>query len=301
MRTRHIAALSVLSLILAAVPANAQTQPLVTEVAAGDDDVNRGGSPVSIRIVFADADGDGGLDASDPDETVYLSLGGGERVGFGDIRLTSFLTYPSGTAVNYTNRDLGLQTDTIDGWFAQDAQDNWYVDVDGDGRVDIGELAVEPGEGIRQVARGDDAVGTSVEEVQSAFTAAERFIYTDRGPSGVDWADRFYLDLDGNQQANPGELRFEAERLGIDDNPTGREFSAAVEELKASDEALRSELVENDEQMDSRIDTLETQLSATEADLETKDDWLLGLGLVNLIAVAGVGYWVYQIEREEPE
>lgn len=300
MELRYVAALSVLALIFAGIPANAQERAVVTEVQAGDDDANRGGSTVQINVVFVDADGDGSLDAVNPDETVYLNFGGDNRVSFGDIRLTGFLTYPSGTAVNYTNRDLGLTVETIDGWFARDGQGNWYIDVDDDGTVDVGELALQVGEGIHQVQRGDGSVGTSVEPVQDTFTPAERFIYVDRGPTGVDWADRFYLDLDGSQQANPGELRFEASRLGIDDSPTGREFQAAIDQLEANTEELENDLKDKDRQTETRLDKLESDLAATEADLaqaqadlETKDNWLLALGLVDLVAVAGVGYWVY--------
>lgn len=299
MESRYLAAVAALALLLASVPANAQTDDLVTEVAAGDADANRDGSTVEIRISYVDADSDGKLDV-EPDETVYFVFGGDNAVDFGDIRLTNFLTYPSGTAVNYTNRDVDLPTTEIDGWFAQDGQGNWYVDVNGNGQVNVGDLAVEPGQGIEKVQPGSPAIGTSVEQAQSAFTPAERLIYVDEGPQGVDWGDRFYLDLDGNQQPNAGELRFQASHLGIDDNPTGREFQAAIDQLEANTEELENDLKDKDKETETRIDKLESDLADTEAelaqaqaDLQTKDDWLLTLGLVDLVAVAGVGYWVY--------
>lgn len=299
MSTRYLVVAALAALVVASTAGLAQSQeidPVVTEIAPGDADVNRAGENVRVTLVYNDADGDTQIDFQ-PDETVYLALDRPQRVSFGDIRLTSFLTYPSGTAVNYTNDDVDFATREVNGGFAQDDEGSWYVDGDRDRSVSVGDLKLNPGESVEKIRPNDPRIGTSIERVQSDVPPSQRMIFFDQGPPGLDWRDTLVLDLDQNGQGNVGELRFHASRLGIDDSPTGREFQAAVDRLETSDEQLRTELVGNDQEMESRIDSLETQLATARDDLETKDDWLLALGLVDLLAVAGIGYWIY---REEP-
>lgn len=298
MHHRWIVLAATLVLVVTSVQGIAQgptvEEPYVTTVAAGDADANRATKTAGVNLRFVDADGDGTLDVTNPDETAYIDLDDSSTVSFGDHRLTRFLTYPGGTAVNYTNRDVGLLLSDVDGWFARTSQGAWYVDVDGDGEVDPGDLRVQPGDGVEKVPPGDAAVGTSIERVQDQITHARRTTYADEGPSGLDWQDAIYLDLNDDRQATPGELRFQATHLGIDDSPTGREFQDAVDRLEANDEQLRSELTQNDQQMQSRIDALEQRLEQTRDELSTMDNWLLALGLFDLVAVAGVGWWVYR-------
>lgn len=310
MRSRYLAAALVLALVASPMATLAQTQdpdPVVTEIQAGDADVNRAGQGAQVSLVFTDADGDARVDTN-PDETVYVSLERTQRASFGDIRLTSFLTYPSGTAVNYTNRDLDFRTRTVDGWFARDSGGNWYVDANADGSVSAGDLQLNPGEGVEKIGQGDPETGTSLGRVQSDVTPSQRVIYFDEGPSGLDWSDPIVLDLDQNDQGNVGELRFQASRLSIDDNPTGRQFQAAIDQVETNTEELENDLESRDQQTNSRIDRLEAQLSATEADLaqakstlDTRDKWLLALGLADLAAVGGVAYWVYRNQEAETE
>lgn len=295
MRTRHLALVAIGALVAIAVPGMAQVDPVFTEVESGDDDANRAFSTTdAIDLVWVNFDTDNQVDPVDPAEPVYISLGFTAQANYGDVRLTDFLTYPVGTAVNYTNRDVGLETSELSGWFAQDGEGNWFIDADGDGEVSPGDLRLNVGGTVEHVRAGDAAIGRSLEEVQDGVLAGNRVLHRDEGPSGVDWRDTFYLDLDGNGQVNPGELRFQGSRLGIDDAPTGRAFEAAVERLEAEDQALRSELVDNDEETQSRLDGLRADLEAARDDLGVMDDVLLGLGLVNLAAVIGVAVWVHK-------
>lgn len=305
MNTRHLALLAVgvlAAVVVLAGPSAAQEDPVFTEVASGDDDANRAFSTTdAVDLVWVNFDGDNDVDPVQPAEPVYVSLSFTTGVNFGDVRLTDFLTYPTGTVVNYTNRDAGLTAKELPGWFARDSADRWFLDGDDDGQVSVGDLRLNTGATPERVRAGDAAVGRSVEQVQGGVLEANRILHRDEGPSGVDWEDTFYLDLDGNGQVNPGELRFQGSRLGIDDAVTARGFQDEVQRLEASDrslredlEATRTELVDNDQQTESRLDALREDFEQARADLDTMDKWLLALGLVDLVAVAGLGIWVYK-------
>jgi hypothetical protein len=297
MTRRYLGLVGLAALVVVATPAIAQEDATFTEVEAGDEEANKALPTVEgVTPTFVDFDSDGDVDPVDPAEPVQLSLSFTRQVNVGDVRLTDLLYYESGSVVNHTNRDVGLTAREVPGWFALDDTGSWYLDADDDTTVSVGDLRIELGGSSEAVRAGDEDVGRGLQEIQTDVRTGNRILHEDRGPSGKSWQDTFYLDLDGNGQVNPGELRIQGTGLALEDVATTRDLDAAVDQLEAADEDLRDGIQRNEEQREASEEELQADLAEEREARSTMDDRLFALGLVNLAAVAGVGLWVYRLD-----
>lgn len=215
------------ALLLSAVPALAQG-PFFGVVLRGDEAI--GTALVETRgavFAFLDANGNAALDRSEPDEPIYLDADGNRAVSHGDLRLTPFGRYPSGSAVDLPNRDVGRTLTVMHGWLAHDG-DTWYFDA-ADNRVSVGDLRFGPA-GVEKVGPGDAMLQRSLQATASPQGA---LFYVNADRDNVrDALEPLLVDHDasgaGYRTVSAGDLRFTPSGFGVDDEVTRQELQDAL-------------------------------------------------------------------------
>lgn len=193
---RRVLALLVLLLLLPAAHA-ATPSPLLRLVAPGESGIGDSLQPLNAGVGYLDGNGNGKVDAADPNEPVYLDLDGSRSVSYADVRLTAFLDYPAGSMVAIANRDLGLSLGTPSGWFASSGGD-WFLDFDYSASISAGDLRLSLQAGTKVLASDHDN-GAPLEVAQGSVSANNRVNYVDRNGDRIRQAgEPIVLDMDEN-------------------------------------------------------------------------------------------------------
>jgi hypothetical protein len=247
------------ALLLAAPLAGASVGSVVQ---ASDADARNALVNVQPRLGYIDVNANGALD-NEPDETVYIDVDGGHAVTFGDVRLTSFLAYPAGTDVNFTNRDYGFALLEPRGWFARDGAGAWYVDMDASKTLSLGDVRLNGPVAGTKARSGEPGMGTTLELVQQTDTPTVRVGWSDGNANHrVDVGEPLYLDLNRDLQVTPGELRLSGSGYSLDQPVTRPDLDAAIAQLQRSDAQLEARLA----QLEQRLGTQPGQQAAGPAE-----------------------------------
>lgn len=204
--------------ICLAGPVLAQSGAGAAAVQPGDAAADERITPINCSVAFVDGDGDYRIDATNPDEPVYLDTNHDGMVSFGDVRLTTFGNYPRWSTVDLPNVDYGLKLTTTSGWFARDAPGAWYFDSDASLTITAGDLRVTgPGGKVTQA----DARGAALTPVQQNVPQANRMAIKDLNADGAyQPGETIYVDTDRNTGAggtvSADDLRFTPGPLATD-------------------------------------------------------------------------------------
>lgn len=288
----RLLALAPAALLLAALPAQAATQPLLAAVEAGDADLGLGLAAFQPFVDFNDVNGNGVADLGDPDETVYLDLDGDHTVSYGDVRLTAFLAYPALSVADTTNRDIGRVLKDLRGWFARDAAGAWYFDSDAGGAVNPGDLALTGAAPGTKVRPGSADIGTALTGVQGTLPPGQRIGWVDADrDSRRDGGEAIYVDLDANRAVSRGDLRVTPGGLGLDNNPTRAEYEALAAQAGSQASQLQAQAQQLQAQL-RELDASKQREAATAMQAEARAQGLAGmlqmLLVLTLLAFAGL-------------
>ncbi|MCA1818820.1 MAG: hypothetical protein LC620_01995 [Halobacteriales archaeon] len=225
---RTLATLALASFCLAFTAQATTPSPLVSEAASGDPDLGQGLQDGRVAdVAFMDANGNGAVDAADPDEPVYLDADANHEVTYGDVRLTAFLRYAVGTGVDVANRDVGHALTPLSGWFAHDGS-TWYLDGDSTATVTVADLRF--GATVEKVRAGDAALGHALTAPASAKGSISWLDVNHDGRRAL--AEPLFLDTDpftgGGLKVSIGDLRVTPQGAGLDDEATRPEVEQVV-------------------------------------------------------------------------
>jgi hypothetical protein len=212
---RILPAFAVLLMLGTLVPsAHAQATGFLSRVRPGDASLDQPLAPLDAAIAFLDANHNGKVDATDPDEPVYLDMDHDGTVGYADIRLTPFLHYPAGSLVGLSNRDLGFRLATASGWFAFSTTDAWYLDFDSSNSATVGDLRLSGTLFGTKVAVGNPDQGTPLSPAQAWQTPTSRVALRDANSNGLyDPGETVYLDMDANVPSGARKVSVDDARL----------------------------------------------------------------------------------------
>jgi hypothetical protein len=180
-------------------PVAAQTGPGAASVEPGDAAADQRITPINCVVGFLDGDADYQIDATSPDEPVYLDTNHDGVVSFGDVRLTAFGSYARWSTVDLPNVDYGHKLTTTTGWFAREATGAWYFDSDASLTITAGDVRVTgPGGKVAQ----SDARGAALTPVQQNVAQTNRIAIKDLNADGAyQPGETLYVDTDRNTGA----------------------------------------------------------------------------------------------------
>lgn len=293
-----------LVLLASALPAQGAGPSFAAPVRPGDGDLGTALISFLAPVGFVDANGNGAVDAVQPDEALYLDLDASRTVSFGDLRLTGFLTYAAGSSVDQSNRDFGRFLATPTGWFAHDGPQRWYFDSDASKTVSLADVRITGDAQGSKVRVGDPDAGAALTQVQAIANPPKlRVGWADADRDNVrQLTEAVYLDVNLNSEVDAGEVRFTTTGLGLDNEPTRGEFDAAVAGLQQEDARIRAEQQAGDARLAQGIAALGGQLGAMGDRLASMGSWLLVLAAFTVIGLACVAWYARHLHRiSEPE
>ncbi len=240
--------------------------------------------PTSLFVGFTDVNGDGLVNLDEPNEPVYLDVGGDRYVTYGDIRLTAFARYGPGTAVDFTNPDFDRRLQAVPGWFQTTVEGAWFLDVDSSGNVSAGDIRMmAQGQGVK-MGLAQDGLGVLLAPVQVGIPESQRVLWSDTdGDARRDPGEPLFIDLDGDRRAAQSEPQINDVGLSADAALTQADLEAALESFGNREGPFSV-----------RGSPAETQAGGPVY------AWIAFLGImgvVTLAAIIGVGWYAYRIDR----
>lgn len=235
-----ISPLLLASVLQAAVPASEASNGFITTVKEGDGTLGLNLKAINAKVVYVDANSNGGFDLATPDETLYLDLNQDRAVSYGDLRLTPYVTYPAGSLVDYPNRDFGRLITDARGWVSQTLSGALYFDADANRVVSPADVRLSGSFQGTKVGPDDGDTGLALTELQDNVPSPMRLAWRD--PDGnlrVDPGEPVYVDINGDKQISPGDIMIGSIGFSVDNDPTRKEFDSAMSRLTDQDAALR--------------------------------------------------------------
>ncbi len=269
-----------LSLALCTGPAAA----LVSFVASTDADAGAPYRPMNGRIAWIDADLNGQPGHTMPAEPIYLDADGSASVSYGDLRLTSYGSLPPGTGVGVSDSDLGLPLLGTKAWFAATDAGIWYIDMDQNVRVSVGDLRLQGEDAGTRVAAGAPDAGQTLNRQQIQMVESVRLGWSDpNGNNVVDPGESLYLDLANDAVSR---TRVDVGDLRLATRPHQPAVAPAADPLPAAP---------NDPDGPSRAEG-----DGTGAEAQTSpsgDGFTRVLSIVNLVGLVAVAAWLATTRR----